>query len=68
MSRCIRCSKALFKYSNLIDVDGLISEEQANQIDQAQQQQQEAAIQAQQQKQASEAHWQGRRPMRSGRR
>ena len=51
--------KALFKYSNLIDVDGLISEEQANQIDQAQQQQQEAAIQAQQQKQASEVQLAG---------
>ena len=51
--------KALFKYSNLIDVGGLIPEAQANQIDQAQQQQQEAAIQAAQDKQASEAQLAG---------
>ena len=39
--------KALYKYTNLTDLGGLIPQEQADQIDQAQQQQQEAAIQHQ---------------------
>lgn len=51
--------KARVKYTNLVDIGMLISEEQANQIDQAQQQQQEAGIQAQQQKQAAEAQLAG---------
>ena len=36
--------KALFKYSNLTDIGGLIPQEQADAIDRAQQQQQEASI------------------------